>query len=100
MIGGHGTSIAWAPIFAEEYGISGAVEIGIACATFGLVLASLMGGPIAKFLINRHDLKSEEEETLDVGVCVAVRSPSGGAPFIARCVPTRPETMTLANAES
>jgi len=68
LIGGHGTSIAWAPIFAEKYGITGAAEIGIACATFGLVLASLMGGPIAKLLINRHDLKSEEEETLDVGV--------------------------------
>ena len=68
LIGGHGTSIAWAPIFAEKYGITGAVEIGIACATFGLVLASLMGGPIAKFLINRHNLKSEEEATLDVGV--------------------------------
>ena len=37
----------WAPVFAEKYGISGAAEIGIACATFGLVLASLMGGPIA-----------------------------------------------------
>ena len=68
LIGGHGTSIAWAPIFSERYGINGAMEIGIACATFGLVLASLMGGPIAKFLINRHDLKSDEEETLDVGV--------------------------------
>ena len=24
LIGGHGTSIAWAPVFAEKYGISGA----------------------------------------------------------------------------
>ena len=55
LIGGHGTSIAWAPIFSERYGISGAMEIGIACATFGLVLASLMGGPVAKFLIQIRD---------------------------------------------
>ena len=68
LIGGHGTSIAWAPIFSERYGISGAMEIGIACATFGLVLASLMGGPIAKFLIQRHDLTPDSDEPVDVGI--------------------------------
>ncbi len=56
LIGGHGTAIAWAPRIAEDYGIANAMEIGIACATFGLILASIMGGPIAKFLITRHDL--------------------------------------------
>jgi len=68
LIGGHGTAIAWAPRIAEEYGISNAMEIGIACATFGLILASLMGGPIAKFLINRHNLTPDEVETQDVGL--------------------------------
>jgi len=67
LVGGHGTAIAWAPRIAEEYGVSNAMEIGIACATFGLILASLMGGPIAKFLINRHQLTPEKVETLDVG---------------------------------
>ena len=68
LIGGHGTSIAWAPIFAEKYGVSGAMEIGIACATFGLVLASLIGGPIAKFLIQRHELTPDTDEPVDVGI--------------------------------
>ena len=68
LIGGHGTAIAWAPRIAEEFGVSNAMEIGIACATFGLILASLMGGPIAKFLINRHNLTPDEVETQDVGV--------------------------------
>lgn len=53
LLGGHGTAIAWAPRFAETHGISNALEIGVACATFGLVLASLMGGPIARLLIQR-----------------------------------------------
>ncbi|MEZ8355320.1 sodium/glutamate symporter [Vibrio lentus] len=57
LIGGHGTAIAWAPKVAEEFGLESAMEIGIASATFGLILASLMGGPIAKFLIKRHNLK-------------------------------------------
>ncbi len=68
LIGGHGTAIAWAPRIAEEHGIANAMEIGIACATFGLILASLMGGPIAKFLINRHNLTPDEVEAQDVGV--------------------------------
>lgn len=68
LIGGHGTAIAWAPRIGSEYGISNAMEIGIASATFGLILASLMGGPVAKFLINRHQLKPTQQEALDVGV--------------------------------
>ena len=67
LIGGHGTAIAWAPRFAEEYGVTSAMEIGIACATFGLILASLMGGPIASFLIKRHHLQPESRASLDVG---------------------------------
>ncbi len=68
LIGGHGTAIAWAPRIQSEYGIESAMEIGIACATFGLILASLMGGPIAKFLIKRHDLTPNLAEGQDVVV--------------------------------
>jgi len=68
LIGGHGTAIAWAPRIAEDYAVSNAMEIGIACATFGLILASLMGGPIAKFLITRHGLTPDKVETPDVGM--------------------------------
>ncbi|WP_426416366.1 sodium/glutamate symporter [Aestuariirhabdus sp. LZHN29] len=67
LIGGHGTAIAWSPRIAEGYGVVNAMEIGIASATFGLILASLMGGPIAKFLITRHSLKPAAQESMDVG---------------------------------
>jgi ESS family glutamate:Na+ symporter len=56
LIGGHGTTIAWAPQFASRYGVANALEIGIAAATFGLVIASASGGPIARYLIRRHRL--------------------------------------------
>src|SRR5271168_950084 len=56
LIGGHGTTIAWAPIITERFGLSNALEVGIATATLGLVIASLVGGPIAGFLIGRHHL--------------------------------------------
>jgi ESS family glutamate:Na+ symporter len=68
LIGGHGTAIAWAPRISEGYGVQNAMEIAIASATFGLILASLMGGPIAKFLITRHKLAPEKAEAMDVGV--------------------------------
>jgi len=57
LIGGHGTSIAWGPVMAAEYGIAGTAELGIASATVGLILASLVGGPIANYLIKSRDLK-------------------------------------------
>lgn len=68
LIGGHGTAIAWAPGIGEDYGIPNAMEIGIACATFGLILASLMGGPMAKYLITKHKLEPTKVEPLDVGM--------------------------------
>ena len=68
LIGGHGTAIAWTPVYIEQYGITNASEIGIACATFGLVLASLMGGPIANILIKRNKLEPTTCEQPDVGL--------------------------------
>ena len=56
LIGGHGTTIAWAPIITERFGLANALEVGIATATLGLVVASLVGGPIAGLLIARHSL--------------------------------------------
>jgi ESS family glutamate:Na+ symporter len=68
LSGGHGTAIAWAPRFIEEYGITNAMEIGIASATFGLILGGLIGGPIAKLLITRYHLSPSEDPALTVGV--------------------------------
>ena len=53
--GGHGTAIAWGNE-AEAAGFSGASEIGIAFATFGLIAGGLIGGPIARLLIAKHGL--------------------------------------------
>ncbi|MET1083840.1 MAG: sodium/glutamate symporter [Burkholderiales bacterium] len=68
LLGGHGTAIAWAPVFAEQKGIANALEIGVLCATAGLVLASLAGGPLARFLVQRHRLEGPPGESPEVGV--------------------------------
>ena len=68
LIGGHGTTIAWAPIISQRFGLSNALEVGIATATLGLVIASLVGGPIAGFLIARHHLSGPSAPDPIVGL--------------------------------
>ncbi len=68
LIGGHGTSIAWAPEIAANHGVPNALEIGIASATLGLVLASLLGGPIAKFLLARNKISGAAPDGMMVGI--------------------------------
>lgn len=69
LIGGHGTAIAWAPEVAQVTGLEGATELGVAVATLGLVLAALVGGPIARLLVEGRNLtpsRPDEEHTVGV----------------------------------
>ena len=67
LSGGHGTAIAWAPVFARDHDLTYAFEIGLACATFGLIFGGIAGGPVARYLIWRHKLVPESEEELTIG---------------------------------
>ncbi len=67
LIGGHGTAIAWAPEI-KNLGIENALEIGVASATLGLVIASLIGGPIAKFLLTKNQLSNTKKSDPSVGI--------------------------------
>ncbi|MNS78831.1 Sodium/glutamate symport carrier protein [compost metagenome] len=51
LSGGHGTGAAWSKLFIERYGFENATEVAMACATFGLVLGGLIGGPVARYLV-------------------------------------------------
>ncbi len=53
MAGGHGTGAAWGKVFSEHHGLQSATEAAIACATFGLVMGGILGGPVARFLMKR-----------------------------------------------
>jgi ESS family glutamate:Na+ symporter len=61
LSGGHGTGAAWANVFADRHGLQAATEIAIACATFGLILGGLIGGPVARFLITHYALVPNPE---------------------------------------
>lgn len=57
MSGGHGTGAAWAAEFIKEpYFYSSATTIAIACATFGLISGGIIGGPVARYLVNKYKL--------------------------------------------
>jgi len=60
LSGGHGTGAAWAERFSETANLAGAMELAMACATFGLILGGLIGGPVAGRLISRHGLQPEK----------------------------------------
>lgn len=57
MTGGHGTAGSFAPMFEELYGCDGAMTVGMAAATFGLVSGGLIGGPVGNILVRRHRLE-------------------------------------------
>ena len=52
LSGGHGTGAAWSKLFIERYGFENAMEVAMACATFGLVLGGIIGGPVARYLVS------------------------------------------------
>lgn len=56
LTGGHGTAGAWGEILETQHGIQGALALGMASATFDLIIGGVIGGPLAKLLINRYSL--------------------------------------------
>ena len=77
LIGGPGTAAAIGPDL-EAAGAVGGTAVSIAAATFGLVSGSLMGGPIARALILRGNLKPKEE-TAAADAAPAAAPAEGGA---------------------
>ncbi len=59
--GGHGTAISYGQLAADQ-GLPGAMELGMACATFGLIAGGLIGGPIARRLTGKYKLSGDVEQ--------------------------------------
>lgn len=87
MAGGHGTAGGFSAVL-EGMGLSGAGTIAMAAATFGLIMGSVTGGPLAERLI-RTKLTAEHLESKDYEVDPAMAglesdeaSPAGRAKHI------------------
>lgn len=63
MVGGHGAALAYGTSFSK-IGYETAPLVGAAAATFGLITAVLIGGPLGRKLIEKHNLKPDNTETL------------------------------------
>lgn len=61
LTGGHGTSGAFGPVL-EEFGVTGGLSVSIAAATYGLIAGCLIGGPVAKRLRDKYNLKPSLED--------------------------------------
>lgn len=55
LTGGHGNAGSFGPV-AEAAGVTGALAMAMASATFGLISGSIVGGPVANWLIRRNKL--------------------------------------------
>jgi len=60
LAGGHGTAAAWGDKFSGSFGLSGATGIGLAAATFGLILGGLLGGPVGERLVGKLRRRNRE----------------------------------------
>lgn len=100
LIGGHGTAIAWGPTIEASTGFAAADEIGIATATLGLVLASLIGGPIAKFLIDRKQLLAEQNHRPIVGLPFRDAQSQTSDPELAQAAESAPKPESASISES
>lgn len=63
LTGGHGTGAAYGKILTETYKVPSAVEIAMVSATYGLVAGGLIGGPVARRLVNKMGRKPIEQKT-------------------------------------
>jgi ESS family glutamate:Na+ symporter len=54
--GGPGNAAAFGPM-AEKLGVQGATVVGIASATYGIIISGFIGGPLAKWLIERSKVE-------------------------------------------
>ncbi len=66
MIGGHGTAGSFGALM-DDMGVTGASTVAIASATFGLIMGGMLGGPIAKKRIMKHNLAAVKNSQFEQG---------------------------------
>ncbi|MDO4997830.1 MAG: sodium/glutamate symporter [Neisseria sp.] len=64
LTGGHGGAAAFGGM-AEHLGVPSATVAAIAAATFGLIAGSMLGGPVASYLIRKHQVAIVSEQNGD-----------------------------------
>ena len=78
MIGGHGAAASYGAQFTEM-GYDQAMLVGAAAATFGLITAVMIGGPLGSQLIVRHKLTPDKADSFQGSDVFEVNKSSGEA---------------------
>jgi ESS family glutamate:Na+ symporter len=65
LVGGHGTGAAYAARLGETMNLQGIMELAMACATAGLVIGAVLGGPLAEYLLKRYRLTAPAKATAE-----------------------------------
>ncbi len=60
--GGHGNAAAFGSTI-ENLGVENAVTVGLAAATIGVIVGGLIGAPVSRYLIIKHNLKPNKKLT-------------------------------------
>ena len=74
MVGGHGTAGSFGETL-QDLGLASAKTLSAAAATFGLVVGSLLGGPLSRRLIIRHRLMDTVVEPTNVSIVEEMEKP-------------------------
>lgn len=61
LVGGHGTVASFGPLLEKRGGV-GAEAVASTCATFGLIIGSLIGAPLGAYLIKRKKTLTPAEQ--------------------------------------
>lgn len=77
MVGGHGTAGSFGGTL-QDLGLASAKTLSAAAATFGLVAGSLLGGPLSRRLIVRHNLMDTVAEPTNVAMVEITDKPVSG----------------------
>lgn len=67
MIGGHGAGASYGQTF-ENMGYPAGQLVGAAAATFGLISSVMVGGPTANRLIEKNNLKPDDDQDFDTSI--------------------------------
>ncbi|WP_250674830.1 sodium/glutamate symporter [Paraclostridium ghonii] len=64
MEGGHAAAASFGET-VEGLGVNGAVTIGMAAATFGVMCGGIVGGPVSRYLIDKYNLKPALDDNIE-----------------------------------
>jgi len=65
LVGGHGTGAAYAERFSNINNLQSVMELSMTIATIGLIVGGIIAGPVAQYLLQKFNLRSQVADASD-----------------------------------